>query len=102
LKTPHSTILKKGTEADKAKVAVATNWNLAIRPNIQPGRQMATKLLYLYIQHQHADKLIRNNLQQENNAFGNAFHIVINQKLHVQICAPIIYVPTEFTAIILN
>jgi hypothetical protein len=38
LKTRHSTILKKGTEADKAKVALATNGNRARRPSTRPGR----------------------------------------------------------------
>ena len=88
LKTRRSTILKKGTEADKAKVALATNRNRARRPSTRPGRQMATNPLYRYRQRQRVDRLIRNNNQpqQENNlqetaqddgdAFGNAFENV--------------------------
>ncbi len=87
LKTRRSTILKKGTEADKAKVALATNRNRARRPSTRPGRQMATNPLYRYRQRQRVERLIRNNnLQQENNrqertqddddAFGNAFQNV--------------------------
>jgi hypothetical protein len=89
LKTWRSTILKKGTEADKAKVALATNRNRARRPSTQPGRQMAMNPLYRYRQRQRVDRLIGNNNQpqQENNlqetaqqdegdAFGNAFENV--------------------------
>jgi hypothetical protein len=63
LKTRRSTILKKGTEADKAKVALTTNRNRARRPSTRPGRQMATNPLYRYKQHQPVDRLIRNNYQ---------------------------------------
>jgi hypothetical protein len=97
LKTRRSTILKKGTEADKAKVALATNRNRARRPSTRPGRQMATNPLYRYRQRQRVDRLIRNNHQpqQENNlqetaqddgdAFGNAFE---NVELSDAACAP--------------
>ena len=67
LKTRHSTILKKGTEADKAKVAVATNRNRARRQNTRPGRQVATNPLYGYRQRQRVQRLIRNNIPAENN-----------------------------------
>jgi hypothetical protein len=81
IKTQCLTILKKGIEADKAKVAEATNWNCMRRPNTQPDRQMATNHMYRYRQHQHLERLIRNNQQQETtqddeenfcNAFQNA------------------------------
>jgi hypothetical protein len=64
MKTRRSTILKKGTEADKSKVATATNRNRARRPNTRPGRQMATNPLYRYRQRQRVDRLIRNTPQQ--------------------------------------
>jgi hypothetical protein len=89
LKTWPSTVLKRGTEADKAKGGLATNRNRARRPRTRPGRQMATNPLYRYRQRQRVDRLIRNNNQpqQENNlqetaqqddgdAFGNAFENV--------------------------
>lgn len=65
MKTRRSTILKKGTEADKAKVATATNRNRARRPNTRPGRQMATNPMYPYRQRQRVERLIQNTPQQE-------------------------------------
>jgi hypothetical protein len=95
LKTRRSTILKHGTEADKAKVAAATNRNQAKRTTTRPGRQGAVNPHYRYRQRQRVERLFRNNLpaerndlqQQENqqgqqqattqedgdDAFGNAF-----------------------------
>jgi hypothetical protein len=97
LKTRRSTILKKGTEVDKAKVALATNRNRARRPSTRLGRQMATNPLYRYRQRQRVDRLIRNNDQplQENNlqetaqddgdAFGNAFeNVALSEAAHAR------------------
>jgi hypothetical protein len=89
VENPAFNYFEEGTEADKAKVALATNRNGARRPSTRPGRQMATNPLYRYRQRQRVDRLIRNNNQpqQENNlqetaqqddgdAFGNAFENV--------------------------
>jgi hypothetical protein len=67
LKTRRSNILKKGTEADKAKVAEATNRNRARTPNTRPGRHVAPNPLYRYRQRQRVQRLIRNNLPPQNN-----------------------------------
>jgi hypothetical protein len=76
IKTRRSSILKNGTEEDKAKVVDATNRNRARGPNTRPGRQNATNPLYRYRQRSRVERLIRNNQQQETkeddeDAFGN-------------------------------
>jgi hypothetical protein len=65
LKTRHSTILKKGTEAEKAKVATTTNQNRMRRALTRPGRQRAVDPLCPYRQRQRVDGLICNTTPQE-------------------------------------
>jgi hypothetical protein len=67
LKTRRSTILKKGTVADKAKVAAATNRNRARVPGTRPGRQVATNPHYRYRQRQRVERLLRNNIPAGDN-----------------------------------
>ncbi len=84
LKTRRSTILKKGTEADKAKLATATNRNQRRRALTQPGRQMAENPMYPYRQRQHVGRLLTQAVnddhdEEENDegkAFGDAFQDV--------------------------
>jgi hypothetical protein len=100
LKTRRSTILKKGTEADKAKVVLATNQNQARRPSTRPGRQMATNPLYRYGTDSvsvwtgssgttiHPNKKT-NNLQEraqdDGDAFGNAFeNVELSEAAHAR------------------